>query len=96
MDVLFEIHNRKDLEKINQNIRIIGVNNRNLKTFETSIDNSQDLFQHLPQDCLKVAESGIQTASDVKQLFSTGYNAFLIGENFMRSVNPGLAASAIY
>ncbi len=93
LDVLFEIHNRKDLDKLNQNIRIIGVNNRNLKTFKTSLDNSAGLFQYLPQDCLKVAESGFHTTGEVKHLFSTGYDAFLIGEYFMRSDNPGLAAS---
>ena len=61
MDILFEIHDLADLDKMNPNIKIIGVNNRNLKTFEVSLDNSNDLFRHLPQNCLKVAESGIQT-----------------------------------
>jgi indole-3-glycerol phosphate synthase len=93
LDVLFEIHDRKDLEKLNQNIRIIGVNNRNLQTFETSLDNSAALLRYLPRDCLKVAESGFHTPGEVNNLFSAGYDAFLIGEYFMRSVNPGLAAS---
>jgi indole-3-glycerol phosphate synthase len=94
MDVLFEIHNQEDLEKMNQNIKIIGVNNRNLKNFSLSMDNSIDLFEHLPVDKLKVAESGFHTASDVKQLFAIGYNAFLIGEKFMGSDNPGLTSAA--
>lgn len=94
MDVLFEIHTEKDLEKMNQKIKIIGVNNRNLKTFMVSMDNSLDLFKHLPADKLKVAESGFHTASDVKQLFTIGYDAFLIGEKFMRSDNPGLTSAA--
>jgi indole-3-glycerol phosphate synthase len=93
MDVLFEIHDRKDLEKINHKIGIIGVNNRNLKTFEVNFDNTKELFFYLPDDCLKVAESGFRNCKDVKELFSTGYDAFLIGENFMRSKNPGETAA---
>lgn len=92
MDILFEIHDEKDLDKMNPEIKIIGVNNRNLKTFGVSLDNSRDLFLHLPLNCLKVAESGFQTYNDVKQLFTIGYDAFLIGETFMRSNNPGITA----
>jgi indole-3-glycerol phosphate synthase len=92
MDILFEIHDLADLEMISRNIKIIGVNNRNLKTFEVSMDNTNDLLQHLPVDCIKVAESGIQTYNDVIQLFKKGYNAFLIGENFMKSDDPGKSA----
>jgi indole-3-glycerol phosphate synthase len=94
MDILFEIHNEKDLEKMNHKIKIIGVNNRNLKTFMVNMDNSIDLINHLPVNHLKVAESGFQTYNDVKQLFTRGYNAFLIGEKFMRSNDPGLTAAA--
>lgn len=93
MDVLFEIHDLTDLDQLSKNITIIGVNNRNLKTFEVSIDNSMDLLNYLPKDCLKVAESGFTTAEDVKQLYKKGYDAFLIGENFMKSDDPGKAAS---
>jgi indole-3-glycerol phosphate synthase len=93
MDVLFEIHDEKDLEKMNQKIKIIGVNNRNLKTFEVNTDHSRQLFQHLPGNCLKVAESGLLTYKDVAMLFHTGYNVFLIGGKFMRSKDPGKAAA---
>ena len=93
LDVLFEVHDIEDLDKLNQNIKIVGVNNRNLKTFDISLDNSIDLFHHLPQNCLKVAESGFQTFKDVKQLFTKGYDAFLIGEKFMRSEDPGITAT---
>jgi indole-3-glycerol phosphate synthase len=93
MDILFEIHDIDDLDKLNHNIQIIGVNNRNLKTFEISLDNSIVLFDHLPQDFIKVAESGFQTYKDVKLLFNKGYDAFLIGENFMKSNSPGMAAT---
>jgi indole-3-glycerol phosphate synthase len=93
LDILFEIHNEKDLEKMSHKIKIIGVNNRNLKTLEINMDNSVDLLTHLPLNLIKVAESGFQTYNDVKQLFARGYNAFLIGENFMRSNDPGLTAA---
>ena len=93
MDILFEIHDINDLDKLNQNIKIIGVNNRNLKTFEVSMDNSNVLFEYLPKDCLKVAESGFKTAEDVIRLFKKGYDAFLIGENFMKSEDPGKSAA---
>jgi indole-3-glycerol phosphate synthase len=93
MDILFEIHDPIDHEKMSQNIKIVGVNNRNLKTFEVSLDNSNDLFQYLPHDCLKVAESGFKTYEDVQRLFYTGYDAFLIGESFMKSEEPGKSAA---
>jgi indole-3-glycerol phosphate synthase len=93
MDVLFEIYDEKDLEKMSHKIKIIGVNNRNLKTFEVSMDHSRELFSRLPENCLKVAESGFQTYKEVTKLFTTGYNAFLIGGKFMKSKNPGTAAA---
>lgn len=93
LDILFEIHDVKDLDNLNHKIKIIGVNNRNLKTFKVNIDNSRDLFHHLPLNCLKVAESGFQTYNDVKQLFTIGYDAFLIGEKFMRSHDSGRTAA---
>jgi len=93
IDVLFEIHDLSELNKMSTKIKIIGVNNRNLKTFEVSMDNSNELFQHLPQDCIKVAESGFQTHQDVGLLFKTGYDAFLIGERFMKSEDPGRTAA---
>jgi indole-3-glycerol phosphate synthase len=92
MDVLFEIHDTADLEKISRNINIIGVNNRNLKTFEVTMDKSYDLLRHLPENSFKVAESGIQTPEDVMRFFDMGYDAFLIGETFMKAGDPGLAA----
>lgn len=92
MDILFEIHDRADIDRLSQNIKIIGVNNRNLKTFEVSMDNSNDLLQYLPKNYIKVAESGFQTFEDVIHLFNKGYDAFLIGENFMKSEDPGMTA----
>ena len=93
MEVLFEIHDEKDLDKMNHKINIIGVNNRNLKTFEVKINNSLELFSQLPKNCIKVVESGVQSTDDVKRLFTAGYDAFLIGERFMRSENPGKVAA---
>lgn len=92
MDVLFEIHDEKDIEKVNDKIKIIGVNNRSLKTFEVSIDNSKRLLSQLPVDCIKVAESGFNSLQDVNDLYSIGYDGFLIGEYFMKSENPGVTA----
>lgn len=93
MDVLFEIHGLTDLDKISGNINIIGVNNRDLKTFEVSMENSEELFRYLPENIIKVAESGFRTPEDVRRLFEKGYDAFLIGESFMRSDNPGSEAA---
>ena len=93
MEVLFEIHDENDLEKMSHDIRIVGVNNRNLKTFEINMENSLDLLHQLPAGCLKVAESGFQTLTDVKKMHARGYDAFLIGEKFMRSADPAKSAS---
>ncbi len=93
LDILYEIHDQADLERMSRNIKIIGVNNRNLKTLGVSIGNSRDLFKFIPPDCLKVAESGIQSRENVRDLFMTGYDAFLVGEKFMRSADPGRSAA---
>ncbi len=92
MDVLFEIHDLPDMEKMSENTDMIGVNNRNLKTFKVSMHNSTDLLQYLPQNCLKVAESGFRTFEDVMLMFNEGYDAFLIGERFMKEDDPAEAA----
>ena len=92
LDVLFEIHMEEELEKMNDRIRIIGVNNRNLNTFETDISQSAGLCSRLPGNCIRVAESGIKSPEDVLNLYNEGYDAFLIGETFMRSEDPGKTA----
>jgi indole-3-glycerol phosphate synthase len=93
LEVLFEIHELSDLDKMDNNIRIIGVNNRNLNTFRVDRQNALDLLKELPGECLKVAESGFESAGEVNMMFSEGYNAFLIGERFMRSDDPGKSAA---
>jgi indole-3-glycerol phosphate synthase len=91
LEVLLEIHNEKELEKIPNEEVLIGVNNRNLETFEVSLQNSIDLFPKLPNSVVKVAESGIKTPEDIALLKRVGYNGFLIGEEFMKTPNPSKA-----
>ena len=73
---------------------MLGVNNRNLKTFEVSLDTSKQLSQLIPNDFVKVSESGISSVKAIKQLQPYGYKGFLIGENFMKTNNPGASATA--
>ncbi|MDN3677345.1 indole-3-glycerol phosphate synthase TrpC [Flavobacterium paronense] len=90
LEVLLEVHNQEELEKsIMPSLDLIGVNNRNLKTFEVSLQNSIDLINHIPNDFVKISESGITTTNDIKLLRSNGFQGFLIGENFMKTDNPG-------
>ena len=88
LEVLLEIHSEKEIDYIDDNINMVGVNNRNLGTFHTDVQNSFVLAQKLPSDMIKVSESGISDTSVVKELREVGYRGFLIGENFMKSANP--------
>tara|TARA_A100001011_G_scaffold400582_1_gene516482 strand:+ start:9442 stop:10227 length:786 start_codon:yes stop_codon:yes gene_type:complete len=93
LDVLLEVHNLEELEKsIMPTLDIIGVNNRNLKTFEISLDTSRNLIEKIPNDFIKISESGISEVATIKDLISLGYQGFLVGENFMKTENPGLEA----
>lgn len=93
MDVLLEIHNQEELQKsLRVNADMIGVNNRNLKTFEVSIENSKKLAGLIPSNFIKVSESGISQAEAIADLKNYGYEGFLIGENFMKTDDPGAAA----
>jgi len=93
LDILLEVHNMEELEKsILQNIDMIGVNNRNLKTFEVSTDISKQLSEKIPNEFVKVSESGISSVEAIKDLKNYGYQGFLVGENFMKTDNPGLSA----
>lgn len=90
LEVLLEVHNQTELEKsIMPSLDIIGVNNRNLKTFEVSLLNSVELASLIPDDFVKISESGLSNTEDIKMLKSIGYQGFLIGENFMKTTNPG-------
>ena len=91
LEVIMEVHELKELNQVNNYIDIIGVNNRNLKTFEVDIKTSIDLIKHIPAEFLKISESGISNPDTIKKLKDYGYDGFLIGENFMKSKNPGEA-----
>ena len=93
LEVLLEVHNAEELQKaIMPSIDMMGVNNRNLKTFDVSLDTSKTLAEKIPDDFVKVSESGISTVSAIESLKPYGYQGFLIGENFMKSPSPGEAA----
>ncbi|WP_010321879.1 indole-3-glycerol phosphate synthase TrpC [Marinobacterium stanieri] len=90
MDVLIEIHNEAELQRILPlNTRLIGINNRDLHTFEVSLDNTFKLLEQIPQDRIVVTESGILSPEDVAAMQARDVNAFLIGEAFMRADDPG-------
>ena len=76
---------------MNEFIDLIGINNRNLKNFEVDIEKSKQILKQLPTDLIKVAESGISDPETVKELRQAGFQAFLIGENFMKAEHPTLA-----
>lgn len=93
LDVLLEVHNEAELHKsIMPSLDMLGVNNRNLKTFEVSLDTSKQLSNLIPDDFVKVSESGISSIEAIKTLQPFGYKGFLIGENFMKTDNAGLSA----
>lgn len=94
IEVLLEVHNITELQKsIMPSLDLLGVNNRNLKTFEVSLDTSRELAEHIPDDFIKVSESGISSVNAIQNLRSFGYQGFLIGENFMKTDSPGAAAA---
>ncbi|TAF72701.1 MAG: indole-3-glycerol phosphate synthase TrpC [Bacteroidetes bacterium] len=90
LEVLMEVHSKDELlQNINPDVDFIGVNNRNLKTFDVSIQNSLELVDIIPNEFIKIAESGLTTENEIKALQKVGYKGFLIGETFMRTQNPG-------
>ncbi|PKB43426.1 indole-3-glycerol phosphate synthase [Cellulophaga sp. RHA19] len=94
LDVLLEVHNEEELHKsIMPSLDMLGVNNRNLKTFTVSLDTSKSLSKLIPNDFVKVSESGISNIEAIKELQPYGYKGFLIGENFMKTDNPGDSAT---
>ena len=97
LDVLVEVHDGAELEAaLELQTPLLGINNRNLKTFEVSLQTTLDLLPAIPKDKLVITESGILNANDVKQMQGAGVNAFLIGEAFMRSEHPGKALAALF
>ncbi len=90
LEVLYEVHNQQDLDKIsNLDNKIIGINNRNLKTFKVDLEHSMNLAKQIPDSAIKVSESGISSPRIVTGLKELGFQGFLIGENFMKEENPG-------
>lgn len=91
LEVLLEIHNEEELGHICDEVDLVGVNNRDLKTFDVSLERSATLSKLIPSSKLKISESGIHNVDDIKYLQGYGYKGFLIGENFMKQENPGQA-----
>lgn len=97
MDVLIEVHDRDELMRtLPLNAPLIGINNRNLRTFATSLNTTLDLLVDVPSSSLLVTESGIHTPADVKLMRDHQVNAFLVGEAFMRAADPGAALANLF
>ncbi len=97
LDVLIEVHNRTELEAaLSQQPSLVGINNRNLKTFETSLDTTINLLPHIPEGITVVTESGISSSADVQLMRNNNVNAFLVGEAFMRAADPGAEMQKLF
>ncbi|MBW8334956.1 MAG: indole-3-glycerol phosphate synthase TrpC [Prolixibacteraceae bacterium] len=91
LEVLVEVHSAEELEKLNDMVDLVGVNNRNLKTFEVDINTSVRLSEQIPDQFAKISESGISDPESIAQLRAAGFKGFLIGETFMKTEDPGNA-----
>ena len=97
MDVLVEVHDEKEVMRaLDFNPEIIGINNRNLKTFDVDLSTSKRLAKIIPKTTLCVSESGIKTKGDVEEILSFGISSFLVGESFMRSEDPGIELNRLF
>ena len=97
MDVLVEVHDQAELERaLFLETTLIGINNRNLRTFETSLETTTDLLSSIPDNRIVVTESGIHTHTDIQFMLDHQVNTFLVGEAFMRSDNPGEKLSELF
>jgi indole-3-glycerol phosphate synthase len=97
MAVLVEVHDRAELDRaLKLKTRLVGINNRNLKTFEVSLQTTLDMLSAVPADRLLVTESGILSADDAKRMREAHVNAFLVGEAFMRAAEPGEALAKLF
>jgi len=96
MEPLIEVHTREELERVvSVDAKIIGVNNRDLKTLEVHVQTSFDLIEHIPESCIAVSESGLRSHHDLQKLRAAGFDAFLIGEQLMLAADPGAALAQI-
>ena len=90
LEVLVEVHDEEEVERaLEIRPNLIGINNRNLETFEVNLETTERLVEEIPKEILTVSESGIKSSKDVKKIMSSGVNAFLVGEAFMRHSDPG-------
>ena len=97
MDVLVEVHDAPEMERaLALDVPLLGINNRNLRTFEVSLQNTIDMLPLIPEDRLVVTESAIHTREDVELMRSHNVNAFLVGERFMRAEEPGQALEELF
>ena len=85
LEVLMEFHSEEELHKLNENVDVIGVNNRNLKTLKTDIQHSFDIIKKLPYHQVKISESGLEHPDQIQDLVQIGYDGFLIGESILKS-----------
>lgn len=96
MQVLLEVHDEEELDRsLTYNIDLVGVNNRDLKTFTTSIDTSLRLVERIPDSFAKITESGLDNADTMLTLFRAGFDGFLIGEAFMKTTDPAKALASL-
>ena len=97
LDVLIEVHDDKELAAaLSLNPKLVGINNRNLKTFDTTLNTTLDLLVDIPKGVTVVTESGIRTPEDIATMRQAGVNSFLVGETFMRATNPGIALAELF
>ena len=97
MDVLIEAHDAEELDRaLAVSPSLVGINNRDLRTFDVSLDTTLNLLAQIPSDCIVVTESGILTAEDVSVMRNRDVNAFLVGEAFMRAENPGAKMQELF
>jgi indole-3-glycerol phosphate synthase len=93
MESLLEIRDKEELKVVNEHIAAVGVNNRNLKDFKVNLSQSFDLVNLIPNDFVKISESGIGSAKTIHELKAVGYRGFLMGETFMKQPDPGKACA---
>lgn len=97
LDVLVEVHDETEMDRaLELDLPMVGINNRNLRTFETSLDTTLRMLHKVPEGCFVVTESGIHTRADVSYMRNHRVDAFLVGEAFMRADNPGQALAEIF
>ncbi|MCC6953928.1 MAG: indole-3-glycerol-phosphate synthase [Deltaproteobacteria bacterium] len=94
LEVLLELHTVEELERMNQSVDVVGVNNRDLKTLQIDVARSFELAEYLPRESIRISESGLRTPEIVRELHSAGYSGFLMGERFLQEEEPGLACAS--